>query len=167
MKTLIKIIVANILLAVSSLAMADDMSLKIENLYVQITAGPAFRSGSTEFSSRFSAGVDLNKRLGIEAGATTTDGIFSTEYNVLYMNIVARHVLTEKVTLGAKVGVTDWESSHEPFFFGTKTEENGFSGMLGAELKYDFSASLAAVLSMDFYGTINIAPVTAGLRYTF
>ena len=71
--------------------------------------------------------------------------LFDTDYDILYLSFVAKHVLSEKLSLAGKVGITSWDSTYPPPF-GSITEKSGTSGMAGVDLKYNFSKNVAALV---------------------
>ena len=161
----LKIVLTALLLSVSTFVIADE--IKIQNTYIQFNAGAGIKSGGNVVALKLAAGFDLNKDLGIEGGGVALVDLFDTDYDILYLSLVAKHALSEKLILVGKIGVTSWDSTYTPIFSSTITKKNGTSGMAGVDLKYDFSKNFAALLSVEYFGGTKIMPITGGLRYTF
>ena len=161
----LKIVFTALLVSISTCVIADD--IKVQNTYIQLNAGVGIKSGDNVAALKLAAGFDLNKYLGIEGGVIGLVDLFDTDYDILYLSLVARHVISEKLTLAGKAGITSWNSTYTPIFSSAITKKNGTSGMVGADLKYDFSKKFAGLLSVEYFGGTNTVPITAGLRYTF
>ncbi len=168
MNTQIKIILASLLLSISSLAIAED-TFKIENPYVQLKGGLAFFDDNTSNKEgvnavpaiHFSVGFDLSKQLGLEAGVgAATVGYAAMD--TVYLSLVAKHAVSENTILAGKVGITD-----VAFRIGSEFHNVGVSGMAGVDLIYNFNKNIASVVSIEHFGLIKTTPVTIGVRYTF
>jgi hypothetical protein len=159
------LLITTFLLSVSALANADEF--KLENPYLQIGGGWGFKSGESEGGAlKLATGFDLSNRFAVEGGYIAVSDVLVTDYDIFYLSFVAKQKLTEKMSLIGKVGITSWDST-EDFFFLDTVEDSGTSGLVGVELKYDFSESIAGLLSAEYFGGSEICPVMCSLRYTF
>ena len=162
----IKIILAGILLSISSLAIADD-TFNIENPYIQAGFG---MEAQGEFASKLAMGIDLTEHIGIELGTgSSSKGSYlsRTTHDFEYLSIAAKHKLSDSFTLIGKLGGTSWGVKKYNFFSPTLIKDAGSSYMVGAEVKYDWYKQLAVVFSLEYFAELDTIPATVNFRYTF
>ena len=160
MKKKINFLLAGLLLIISFSAVADEM--RFQKPYIQLNGGISAGDG---LGVSAAAGVDLNKLLAVEVGSVANFNIFGKDYDIVYLGLLAKHALSDKMVLAGKAGITNWNSTSHPV--GLAPEKNGVSGMVGLDLKYDFNQSFAAVFSAEYFFKVEAAPIMLGLRYTF
>ncbi len=170
------VLFAGVFLCISFYASADNgEAFKIEHPYIQVSAGGSIGENENYAAFRLSGGADLSERFGVEAGVTTITDIFFTDIDIFYLSLVARYPIGEKMRIAGKVGVLSWDSRIQELFAPSR-QEDGVNAMLGVEVQYYLFTHLALVLSLDYYGSVDVGrsvgnetifPGSIGLRYVF
>ena len=169
-------LLAGFILSIPMHVVADDgQGITLEHPYIQISAGGAIVEDDNYMTLKLSGGVDLNKLFGVEAGYVGLTDIFFADADILYLSLVAKYPIGEKATLAGKLGISRWDSELLPFSLQTGND-HGVNPMIGFDLKYDLFKKVAIVISLEYYGSMDVGkssgdetiiPGTIGVRYSF
>ncbi len=170
------LIAAGLILSFPVNAVADEgTEFKLQHPYIQLGAGGSIRKDDNYVTLKLAGGVGFNKYLGVEAGYTAITDIFFADVDFLYLSLVAKYPISEKTTLAGKLGVSRWDSTTQVFSL-QPGDDHGVNGMLGVDFQCDLLKNVAIVLSLEYYGSVNVGkisgdesilPGTIGVRYTF
>ena len=151
----IVILLASLLLWIPSPVFADNsQNPKMEGPYVRLGIGGGVGRDDNYAAIKLSGGIDLNRHLGVEAGATAITNLFVADVDFLYLSLIAKRAIGKRTTIAGKLGVVRWDSLIQPLF-SSSLEDDGVNAMFGAELEYGLLSQLSIVLALEHYGSVD------------